>query len=269
VNTIALRLRVFTLLLFSISLVFFHSSAHAQQLLSTGQQPQHSPDQQHYLLAQTDPDEAFDPFTDYSEFDEESDEEADINFFRNGRFLTAGLVGGFTGFTGNFQSIYGSGPSFGLDLTYFFDLRMAMSLSLMTGDHSVNFTVNNGSQSYTGNLSLTIISFNLKYYMNTQNVTRGLADLNPYILGGVGQFYRTYTISGLDGSSKDSAMGFNAGAGIELPLMRKKAFLGLQAVYHYVNFSDESDQFVDGTQKLDKTISGQFYDVSVILGMNF
>ena len=52
----------------------------------------------HYLLAQNTPatnqntqnidEESFDPFSDYSEFDESSDEEADINFFRNGRFLT-------------------------------------------------------------------------------------------------------------------------------------------------------------------------------------
>ena len=47
-----------------------------------------------YLLAQTDPEEAYDPFTDYSEFDEASDEEADINFFRNGRFFTVGLAMG-------------------------------------------------------------------------------------------------------------------------------------------------------------------------------
>lgn len=56
-----------------------------------------------YLIAQSDPDEAFDPFTDYSEFDESSDEEADINFFQNGRFFTFGLITGTRGFTGNFK----------------------------------------------------------------------------------------------------------------------------------------------------------------------
>ena len=28
----------------------------------------------------------------------------------------------------------------------------------------------------------------MKYYFNTQNVTKGLADLNPYILGGFHKF---------------------------------------------------------------------------------
>ncbi len=38
-------------------------------------------------VAQFDADDTYDPFADYSEFDEAQDEEADINFFRNGRFV--------------------------------------------------------------------------------------------------------------------------------------------------------------------------------------
>ena len=67
-----------------------------------------------YLIAQTDPDESYDPFTDYSEFDEESDEEADINFFRNGRLVTVGMSAGFSGFTGNRAQIYDPGPDIGV-----------------------------------------------------------------------------------------------------------------------------------------------------------
>lgn len=230
---------------------------------------QSSPDHKSYLISQVDPDEAYDPFTDYSEFDEESDEEADINFFRNGRFFTIGLAGGFRGFTGNFADAYESAPTFGLFLSYFFDLRVAMSLGFQTGDHSVRFTVNNDSKTYTGNVSITSINFDLKYYLNTQNVTRGLADLNPYILGGFAQFYRTYTIAGLDGFNRDSTMGFELGAGLEIPLMRKKAYLGLQGTYHYVNFNDENKSYIDGSEKLDKNLTGDFYSMLLILGMNF
>lgn len=226
-------------------------------------------DHKSYLLSQVDVDEAYDPFTDYSEFEEESDEEADINFFRNGRFFTIGLAGGMRGFTGNFADTYSSAPTFGIFLTYFFDLRLAMSLGFQTGDHAVKFSVNNQSKTYDGNVSLTAMNFDLKYYMNTQNVTRGLADLNPYILGGFGQFYRTYTIAGLDGFSRDSTMGFDVGAGLEIPLMRKKAYLGIQGTYHYVNFSDENKSYVDGTEKLDKNLTGDFYNFLMILGMNF
>src|SRR3954466_15975042 len=74
-----------------------------------------------YLLAQTDPDEAYDPFSDYSEFDESSDEEADINFFRNGRFFTVGFAAGMRSYTENMANIYQSSVSYGLFFAYFFD----------------------------------------------------------------------------------------------------------------------------------------------------
>ena len=219
------------------------------------------------LLAQMDPEEAYDPFIDYSEFEEESDEEADINFFRNGRFLTMGMVGGMGGFTGNFSDIYKSNLNFGLILTYFFDLRLAMSIGFQTGDHAVSIKTTNTT--YDGNVSITSINADLKYYFNTQNVTRGLADLNPYALVGLGQFYRTYTLSGDLDYSRDSTMGFNLGAGLEIPLMRKKAYLGLQGVYHMVDFKDENSRYIGGGEYSILAPSGDFYSFLVIIGMNF
>lgn len=219
-----------------------------------------------YLIAQSDPDEAFDPFSDYSEFDEASDEEADINFFRNGRFFTVGVIGGMRNFTGNWKDIYGQGPTYGIAITYFFDLRSAFSLSFLTGDHSVKFDTN--LTQYSGNVSISSLNFDYKHYFNTQNITRGLADLNPYLLVGFGQFYRTYSLDNYEGSARDSTMGLNLGLGLEIPMMRRKGFLGVQGAYHAVNFSDENKQFV-GAGKLTKTISGDFMDLLLIVGMNF
>lgn len=223
-------------------------------------------------VAQTDPDEAYDPFSDYSEFDEASDEEADINFFRNGRFFTVAMAGGYRGFTGNFTKVYTSAPMYGLSLTYFFDLRLAMTLGFTTGDNAVLIQTEN--KDYVGNVSFTTLNFDLKYYMNTQNVTRGLADLNPYLIGGFGQFYRTYTLAGVDGFSRDSTMGMELGAGLEVPLMRKKAYLGIQAMYHYVTFPDENKGYINesatsGSVPLKNTVSGDIYDILLLLGLNF
>jgi hypothetical protein len=223
-----------------------------------------------FSQAQTDPDEAYDPFTDYSEFDEASDEEADINFFRNGRFFSVGFVGGPRFFTENMSKVYGSGPALGLSISYFFDLRMAFTLGLMTGDHSVNIETNTAN--YTGNASFTFINMDLKYYVSTQNVTKGLADLNPYVLGGFSQVARTYTISGIDTQSRESVMATDLGAGIEIPLMRRKAFLGLQYTYHYVGFADENGEFIttnSGQQRLIRKINGDTYDLLFILGLNY
>lgn len=221
-----------------------------------------------YLLAQVDPDEAYDPFADYSEFDEDSEEEADINFFRNGRFLTAALMTGYRTFTGGMATNQAAGPTYGLQLSYFFDLRLALALGFQTGDHAVNFKTSGGNK--LGNVSLTQINFSMKYYMNTQNVTKGLADLNPYLLAGFGQNYRTFTFEETGSAfSKDSTMGFDAGLGLEIPMLRRKAYLGIQGTYHYVSFPDESKSFFQGTDLLSTKNDGDFFDVLFLLGMNF
>lgn len=222
-----------------------------------------------YQIAQVDPEEAYDPFADYSEFDEDSEEEADINFFRNGRFLTAALLTGYRGFTGGMATNQTSSATYGVQLSYFFDLRLALAMGFQTGDHAVNFKTKAGS-SYGGNVSLTQIDFSLKYYMNTQNVTKGLADLNPYLIGGFGQNYRTFTFESTGSAfNKDSTMGFNIGAGLEVPMMRRKAYLGIQGTYHFVSFTDENKNFFDGTEELKTKNEGDFFDLMLLLGLNF
>lgn len=268
-------IRLLGALILSMSMLVF-SQAYAGTSLLAGEakaSPSLLGPEGSFQVAQADPDEAFDPFSDYSEFDEASDEEADINFFRNGRFFTLGLLLGTRQFTGNMGSIYGQGAAYGLSITYFFDLRSALSLTYMTGDHSVNFTANNGhgglnGDGYHGTVSISAISFDYKHYFNTQNITRGLADLNPYMLVGFGQYYRSYSIENFPGTAQDSTMGVNLGAGIEIPLMKRKSFLGLQGAYHSANYADENNQLVN-SQKLDKTISGDDFDLLLILGMNF
>ncbi len=221
------------------------------------------------LVAENDVDDSYDPFSDYSEFDEASDEEADINFFRNGRFVTVGFALGMRGFTGNLNKLYGSGPTYGLFLSYFFDMRLALELGFQTGDHA--FEVSTPSERLAGNVSLTFIHMNLKYYFNTQNVTRGLADLNPYILGGFSQVYRTYTIEGGDVPSREATVGMNGGLGIEIPIMRRKAFFGAQATYRYVNFKDENSPITNTQTGTNYGIKpqGDSFDLLAILGMSF
>lgn len=222
-----------------------------------------------YLVSQTDPEEAFDPFADYSEFEEATEEEADVNFFKHGRFFTVGFTGGMRGFTDNFAKAYSSAPTYGLYLSYFFDLRLAFVMGILTGDYGVQFNTSSPANTYTGNVSITMLNFDLKYFINPQNLTRGLADLNPYILGGFSKVDRTVTLSSASGFSPDSTTGVDLGLGIEIPMMRKKSYLGLQATYHYVSFSDENKDFFQGTEKLENKLNGDTYDLLIILGLNF
>jgi hypothetical protein len=223
----------------------------------------------HYLLAENDVDDSYDPFSDYSEFDEASDEEADINFFRNGRFFTVGFAMGMRSFTGELNQLYTSSATYGLFLSYFFDLRLALELGFQTGDHS--FEIITPAERLAGNVSLTLINMNLKYYFNTQNVTRGLADLNPYMLGGFSQVYRTYTLEDADIGSREAVVGVNGGLGIEIPIMRRKGFVGAQATYRYINFKDENSPIVNATTGTNYGIrpKGDSFDLVGILGMSF
>ena len=223
----------------------------------------------HQAFAQTDPDEAYDPFSDYSEFDEASDEEADINFFRNGRFLTVGLAVGPQIFTDGMAKAYGDGPAMGVYLSYFFDMRLAMSLGLMAADHNVKLKILTPGVNYTGTVSFNEVNFHLKYYFNTQNVQKGLADLNPYILGGLSQVTRTYSIAELLTKSKETLTSTDLGLGIEIPLLRRKAYLGLQVLYHFASFTDENKSTVNGVDPLQYKINGDFINTQFILGMNF
>lgn len=224
--------------------------------------------------AQSESSDAFDPFSDYSEFDQDSDEEADVNFFRNGRLLTLGLATGPRQFTQGMAKAYGAGPNFGIQISYFFDLKTALGVGIMTGDSPLKFSTQSGNaiNNYSGNVSFTSINFNIKYFMNTQNVTKGLADINPYILGGFSQWYRTVAISELSTQSRENVMGADVGVGVEIPLMRRKAFLGFQATYHYINFADENKDFLfnGSTNELMETkINGDLMDLLFIIGLNF
>lgn len=253
--------------LFSIATFFISFGAQASYLLNAPTEPQ-----RHYLLADNEMDDSYDPFSDYSEFDEASDEEADINFFRNGRFFSVGFALGMRSFTGELNKLYSSAPTYGLFLSYFFDLRLALELGFQTGDHDFQVSTSGStSERLGGNVSLTFIHVNMKYYMNTQNVTRGLADLNPYLLGGFSQVYRTYTIEGGDVASREATVGVNGGLGIEIPINRRKGFFGIQGTFRYVNFKDENTVLTNTATGTDYGIKpkGDTFDVVGILGLSF
>lgn len=218
------------------------------------------------LLAQDNYD-AYDPFADYSEFDEATDEEADIYFFKNGRFFSIGLIAGYRMFTDTMGQIYEANPSFGLSLSYFFDLRLAAQVSYTTGDHPFNFTAN--SNQYSGKLTVSGFAFDLKYFLNVQNVTKGISEFNPYIFGGISQLSRELRRSDSDETGKDSSMAFQVGIGTEFPMVKNKYHLGLEAIYQYVNFPDEGGYMVVDGLPTNIRMNGDSIRIQAVLGFNF
>lgn len=237
------------------------------------------------LYAQTtDIDEGFDPFSDYNEVEQSAEEEADINFFKNGRFLTVGVLLGYRGFTDGFSQGYTPSTSFGVQFSYFFDLQLAVALSYSIGDSGVSFTSYNDaaltsvSERYTGTVNIQTFDLNGKFYFNTENVTKGLAELNPYVLVGVGQFQRTYNLSRELPIQPDRPIGFKGAAGIEIPIMRNRAYFGLQATYHFVQFPDENNDRIEEEKAgqpepvlspVRPRLNGDMYELQTTIGFNF
>lgn len=239
---------------------------------------------QHVYAQTSEVDEGFDPFSDYNEVEQSAEEEADINFFKNGRFLSLGFLAGYRGFTDGLSQGYSPSVAWGLQFSYFFDIQLATSLSYSISDSSVDFYSYNDasyssiSEHYTGSVNIQNFDLNVKYYFNTENVTRGLAELNPYFLVGTGMIVRTYNLSKSFALQPDKPIGFKFGSGIEIPLMRHKAYLGLQATYHYVQFPDENNDRIQEDKAGSPTpvlspvkprLNGDFYELTTTLGVNF
>jgi len=225
-------------------------------------------------VAQFDADDSYDPFADYSEFDGAQEEEEDINFFRNGRFLSIGLIAGYRGFTESLGQLVSGSMDYGIFLSYFFDLRFALQFSFLSSDHQFGFNdAGAGGTHYSGDMAIQNFGFDLKYYINTQNVTKGLAKFNPFILVGFSYIFRTENVSTTSAFGKDSAPAFDLGGGIEWPLMRNKMFWGLQALYQQVSFSDANTPLrtaADGAgNNAGITPHGSTYSLMATLGINF
>lgn len=210
--------------------------------------------------------DVFDPFADFSEFESNRDEEEDINFFKNGRMLTIGFQGGLINYTAEMAQKYQSSFRYGIFISYFFDLHFAVQLNWLSTDSPVSFR--SGDTNLTGNSSLSSLGFSVKYFMNTQNVTKGLADLNPYFLIGLANHSRSVRFSAISGTLKDSASGFSGGMGIEIPLLRKKLFWGAQLTYDLVNFKDENVPFIYDSKDYG-TGKGDMWNLTGAIGINF
>lgn len=211
----------------------------------------------------------FDPFTDYSDFEEDSDEEADINFFRNGRFFSVGLVTGLEGFTDVLGQLHKPALTYGIFVSYFFDLRFGLQVTYSTGDYSLRVKDTNGAVVGEGKTNLQHLAVDIKYFLNTQNVTKGLGNINPFIVGGVTNYTRTRTLTGSQGFVRDTTFGFQAGAGVEFPINRNKMFFGVQGTYNYVSFVDESSPIIVNGAPQGVTPRGDIYMLLGQFGVNF
>jgi hypothetical protein len=200
------------------------------------------------------------PFTEYGEFNEEADEEADAKFFAHGRFFGVSLGIGFEGVTGNRGLLYQGGfPMIDGKLHYWFDFNFAVDIDLYYAKHFYDTTDSNG-----GHVDVSMIHAGIdgKYYFDTKNLSSAISFANPFIEVGFGAYSQSKS-SFVQAATEppDTAVGMSLGGGLEFVLSPKKAYLELEGRYHIVTFSDQySTDFQSSNNVSDLT--GGFYTFS-------
>ena len=219
--------------------------------------------------------DSYDPFVDYSEFNQmEEEEEEDISFFLQGRFLSANFIVGYRFFTQTLGKITQPGLAYGLSLSYFFNLRFALKIGFLSGSNALSFLTSENT-SVQGSFHMTDFNLSLKYYIDPQSLVRFFAVLNPYVLGGFSQLRRTTVLSQEEEGEApfvpEDVLQFNFGGGLEIPLIRKKVFLGVEASYHIVDFpSEQSEIFVRGGEEATGIYpKGDVLSFLLNIGINF
>jgi len=225
-----------------------------------------------YLVAENAGDSinAYDPFIDYSEFENTIEEQESINFFQHGRFLSLGLMGGVQLFTLNLINIYRPGPFYGGYLNYFFDLHFAVQFTLMGSFHEASWTAVGGTP-FIGQVRIFSLGADFKYFLDRNLFSRSIDWLRPFLFVGVFRSYLSLsaTRTGQTGIVNDNGFGFNAGLGTEFHFTRK-FFFGIQYAFHYVTLSKEnvplSNEVAGGG---NFTPYGDWMSISALFGVNF
>jgi hypothetical protein len=222
-----------------------------------------------------------DIFSDFNEDLESAQVLEDERFYRYGRFFSVNLGAGFTTFTGNRGKAYEDNPpTFHLSMNYFLDFQKAIILGLEYSKHTMVLdTLVNGYRS-NGNLGAVSTDFprvfvGYKYYIDTTDLGTAITYSNPYLVGRLEYWYQTTKF--LDHkelpNQKGGGLGMGVGAGLEFPIELKQSYVGVEVLYHAVNFYDKYTQ--DYAQVPNKTDSTYGYDdltgnvISLIITYNF
>ncbi len=191
-----------------------------------------------------------DIFSDFNEDLESAQVLEDERFYRYARFFSVNLGGGFTTFTGNRGTAYDDNhPTFHLSMNYFLDFQSAIILGLEYSKHTMILdTVVNGYKDQ-GILGAVVTDFTrvfvgYKYYVDTTDLGTAITYSNPHLIGRLEYWYQTSKFIDLQGLPKDSGggIGTGIGLGLDFPVEIKKSYIGIEALYHVVNFYDKFTQ---------------------------
>ena len=191
-----------------------------------------------------------DIFTDFNEDVENAKLVEDERFYRYGRFFSFNVSLGLTTFDGNRGIAYeNQPPSFGLSFTFFKDFLTALNLGLEFSKHSmflkdpVKAFPNSSAPGYI-EVSMLRVFLGYRYYIDTANLGTAITYSNPYLIGRMEYWYQTNKYVDQTELPKDTGggLGFGMGFGLEFPVELKESYVGLEFLFHTVNFPDKNTQ---------------------------
>lgn len=191
-----------------------------------------------------------DIFSDFNEDLESSQVLEDERFYRYGRFFSVNLGGGLTTFTGNRGQAYDDNPpTFHLSVNYFIDFQKSITLGLEYSKHTMILdTKVNGYRPFDrlGAVvtDMTRVFVGYKYYMDTTDLGTAITYSNPYVIGRLEYWYQSTNLIDQPTISrqKGGGLGTGLGGGLEFPIELKASYVGVEFLYHVVNFYDKFTQ---------------------------
>ena len=190
-----------------------------------------------------------DIFTDFSEEIVGAQMAEDERFYRFGRFFSFALGLGLTTYDGNRGAAYQDElPAYGLYLNFFMDFQNSFSVGLEFSKH--NFFLAEPTQGFQQNpvgfvrVNALRAFFGYRYYMDTSNLGTAITYANPYFTGRIEYWYLTNKFVDQEALPDDSGggLGFGLGFGLEFPVKLKENYIGVEFLFHSVNFHDKFDR---------------------------
>lgn len=223
----------------------------------------------------------------FSDFNEDIDSAQileDERFFRFGRFFSLNLSIGLTSFTGNRgQAFQNDPPSFGVSIYYFSDFRTSYGIGLAYSrqffilDSPVEGFQNRTSDNQSTGPGLVETDhlrffFGGRYHIDVSDLGTALTYANPYLIGRLEYWYVVTEFIDLQTSGQDpgddsgGGLGFGLGFGLEFPMKLKESYIGVELLYHTVNFPDENEtkfrRVEDSSDGFD-SLNGDAWDIMI------
>ena len=198
------------------------------------------------------------PFTNYGEFNENQDEEADSKFFQYGRFFGVSLGLGAQIVDGNRGALWQGGfPMVDFKLHYWFDFQMALDLGFFTAQQFYDTAVKGLGHV---DVNMVHVGVDVKYYFPTKNLSSALSFANPYLIAGAGSYSKTENSQAQATQDPDTSIGVCLGIGLEFVMNPRKSYFELEAKGHLAVFKDTYTTSFQAAGL--PNLTGNFYTIS-------